>query len=109
LDTRDGTGGAGGLVGAGATRSVQITGRGGVPSSGARAVILNATVTGTGAAGYLTVFPSGTSRPTASDLNFAAGDTRANLVVAKLSSGGQLTIFSSAATHVIFDVAGWIS
>jgi len=109
LDTRDGTGGVTGPVGGGTTASVQVTGRGGVPASGVSAVILNATVTEPAAAGFLTVFPTGSVRPFISDVNYAGGETRPNLVVVKLGSGGQLTIYPQVGTHVVFDVAGWFS
>ncbi|HTO00928.1 MAG TPA: hypothetical protein VL068_09665, partial [Microthrixaceae bacterium] len=66
-------------------RSVQVTGRGGIPSTGVGAVAVNITVTNSKSAGYATVFPTGTSRPTASNLNFLGGATVANAVVTKLS------------------------
>ena len=109
LDTRIGTGGIVGLRPAQSTVDVQIAGVGGVPATGARAVILNATVTEPTGPGYLTIFPAGTARPLASDLNFSAGETQPNLVVVQLGSGGKVSLFSAAGAHVIFDVAGWIS
>ncbi len=107
LDTRNGTGGISGLRPAGSTVDVQVTGQGGVPATGVSAVILNATVTQPGALGYLTIFPAGTARPLASDLNYASGETRPNLVVVKVGADGKVSLFTSASTHVIFDVAGW--
>ena len=56
-----------------------------VPSR-AVAVSLNITVTQPFAAGFVTVWPCGAARPNASTLNFAAGETRANQVLAKLGS-----------------------
>ena len=109
LDTRDTTGGVTGPVPAEGTVAVQVTGRGGVPTTGVRAVVLNATVTAPAGLGYLTVFPSGAARPLASDLNFAAGETQTNLVVVQVGAGGKVSLASSVAAHVIFDVAGWIS
>jgi uncharacterized protein YkwD len=109
LDTRDGTGGIPGPVATGGTVDVQVTGRGAVPAAGVRAVILNATVTQPAGVGYLTIFPTGAARPLASDVNFTAGDTQPNLVVVQVGAGGKVGVFASAGTHVIFDVAGWIS
>ena len=110
LDTRDGTGGIAGPVAGGHARvDVQVTGRGGVPAVGVSAVILNATVTQPAGRGYLTISPTGTARPLASDLNYAAGETRPNLVVVKVGTGGKVSLFTSAGTHVVFDVAGWFS
>ena len=57
--------------GVGATVSLQITGRGSVPASGVSAVALNVTATEAAAAGFVTVWPSGSPRPNASNLNRA--------------------------------------
>ena len=109
LDTRDGTGGIAGLRPAGTAVDVQVTGRGGVPASGVAAVIFNATVTEAAGAGFLTIFPAGTAQPWVSDLNYASGETRPNLVVVKVGAGGKVGLFTSNGTHVIFDVAGWFA
>jgi V8-like Glu-specific endopeptidase len=106
LDTRSGVG-ADGPVGAGRSIEVQVTGRGGVPA-GAGAVVLNVTVTQPTTSGYVTVYPSGSDRPTASNLNFRPGQTVPNLVVAKLGEGGTVTLFNShGSSHLIADVMGW--
>jgi uncharacterized protein YkwD len=109
LDTRDGTGGFGGPVPASGTVDVQVSGRGGVPASGARAVILNLTVTQPAGPGYVTAFPTGVALPLASDVDFGTGETLPNLVVVKLGTGGKVSVFTSAATHLVVDVAAWIS
>jgi hypothetical protein len=104
LDTRGGA-----PVPGGGTIDVPVTGQGGVPPTGVTAVVLNATVTQTQSDGYLTAFPAGSVRPVVSDLNYAAGDTRPNLVVVKVGAGGKVSLFSSATSHAVFDVAGWLS
>jgi hypothetical protein len=62
-----------GKIGPGATLSLSVTGRGGVPASGVGAVALNVPVTNPTAADYLTVYPTGAARPNASNLNFTSG------------------------------------
>ena len=95
-------------VGAGGTLDVSVVGVGGVPLSGVDAVVLNVTVTGPSAAGWATVFPAGVVRPLASNLNFGAGETVANLVVAKVGAGGRVSVFNAFGTaDVIVDVMGW--
>lgn len=90
-------------------RDVQVTGRGGVPAH-ATAVALNVTVTGSATDGYLTVYPAGAARPTASNLNFVRGQTVANSVVAKVGTGGRISIYGSAQrSHVLVDVAGYFT
>lgn len=114
LDTRangttvDGQGVGAGLQGVGATIEVQVAGRAGVPAD-ASAAILNVTVTETQAPGFVTVWPCGTDRPTASSLNFVAGSTVANGVIAKIGAGGKVCLFVSNPTQLIVDVAGYFS
>ncbi len=108
LDTRIGVGAAAAKVGPGRSIDLQVTGRGGVPSTGAAAVALNLTVTEPTAVGFLTVYPTGEARPLASSANFVAFQTAANAVVARIGTGGKVTIFNSSGTsHLIADVAGW--
>ncbi len=109
LDTRNGTGGFSAPVGAGGTIAPVVTGVGGVPASGVSAVVLNVTVTQpTAAASYLTAFPTGAARPNTANLTFVAGQTVSNLVVAKVGTGGKVSVYNLAGTsHVIFDVVGW--
>jgi len=110
LDTRNGTGGYSSPVGPGQTITVHLAGVGGVPSTGVAAVAVNVTVTNPTAPSYLTVSPTGSARPTASNLNYSAGQTVPNMVVAKLGTGGDVDVYNSAgSTDVVFDVAGWYS
>jgi len=57
-----------------------------VPGNAA-AYLYNVTVTQPAAGGYVTVFPAGQARPTASNVNFAAGETTSNTAVAAAGSG----------------------
>ncbi|MCX7621945.1 MAG: fibronectin type III domain-containing protein, partial [Acidimicrobiales bacterium] len=110
LDTRDGTGGGGGMIGPGEVRSVKVTGVGEVPANSVTAVVMNVTVTGPTAASHLTVWPADRSMPVASNLNFIAGQTAPNLVMAKVSPDGFVKVFNNAgSTHVIFDIVGYFS
>ena len=108
LDTREGNGAPKAPLGGGRTIHLQVTGRGGVPSSKVSAVVLNMTVTGPTSAGYLTVYPSGIARPTASNLNFPAGWTGANSVTVPVGANGQVDIYNAAGNvHVIADLLGY--
>ena len=108
LDTRKGTG-TPGPVAAHGTIHVQVAGRGGVPSGGVAAVVLNVTETGAARGGYVTVYPDGTPLPVTSTVNFPPGDTRANLVVVRLGSNGRVaaTNTSGGSVHLVADVAGY--
>ncbi|HEY0521560.1 MAG TPA: hypothetical protein VGC84_18870 [Ilumatobacteraceae bacterium] len=112
LDTRKGTGrqGAVGPVGPGQSINVSVTGLAGVPAVGVTGVALNVTADSPTAEGYLTVWPTGEGQPGASSHNFVPGLTVANLVLAKVGAGGQVSIFNSAgSTQVIADVVGYFS
>lgn len=97
-----------GVRAAGSTKTLQITGRGGVPA-GAAAVVLNVTVTGPGAPGYVTVYPCDAGRPTASNLNYTTGQTIPNAVLTKLSASGTVCLYTLSATHLVVDVAGYFT
>ncbi len=89
------------------TRRVVIAGIGGVPSA-ATSVALNVTVVSPFTAGYLTVFPSGTPRPNASNINFVDKQLIANTVITGLGTGAvDVYNGSDGPVHVLVDVAGW--
>ncbi len=96
---------AGSLKG-GTVREVTVNGRAGVPGTASTAA-LNVTVTGPVASGFLTVFPCGSPQPLASNLNFVAGQTVPNFVVAKVGTGGKVCVVGNVATDIIVDVAGY--
>ncbi len=109
FDTRDGTGGVpAARLGDGQVLEVPVAGRFGVPASGAGAVALNVTVTDPAAAGFVTVYPCG-ERPLASNVNYVAGQTVPNAVIAPVSPAGTVCLFTQAATDLIADVSGWFS
>jgi uncharacterized delta-60 repeat protein len=108
LDTRNGIGVAAQPVPAHSTLSLTVAGAGGVPPTGASSVVINATVTNQASSGFLTIFPSGTTRPTASNVNFVAAQTRANLATVRLGSDGKLNFYngSNGTVDLLADVAG---
>ena len=91
---------------AGSVTELQIAGRAGVPAD-ASAVVLNLAVTGAQSAGFITVFPCGTERPNAASLNYTAGQTVPNAVIAKVGTGGKVCLFTLGATDLIADVNGY--
>jgi len=94
----------------GGTVDLQVTGAGGVPGSGVSGVVLNVTVTNTSAGGFLTVYPTGAGRPTASNLNWSAGWTVPNRVVVLLGTAGKVTFFNFAGvTDLVVDVNGYFT
>jgi len=109
LDTRDGNGVVAGALDDEGERRVEVAGRGGVPATGATAVVLNVTATGTTGPGYVAVWPDG-PRPLVSTLNVAtAGQTIANLATVPLGADGAVRLFTQTGTHLVADVAGWFT
>ncbi len=108
LDTRIGRGGPRAPVGAKGVVELGVTGRGGVPTAGVEAVVLNVTATEATAESFVTAWPTGTARPNASNLNFVAGETRPNLAISKVGTGGKVSLYNhKGTTHLLADVAGY--
>jgi hypothetical protein len=106
MDTR----GAGGPLGAGQIRSLQVRNGSGLAPANATAVVVNVTATGTTApGGFLTVSPHpGSNTPSTSDLNFGPGQTIANLVVVRVGTNDSIDIFNNnGSTQVIVDLEGY--
>ena len=71
------------------------------------AVVLNVTIVDAGAAGFVTVWPDGGTRPNTSSVNSDyAGHTVANTVTTPVSTGGVVSLYSQGASHLIVDVQG---
>ena len=95
-----------GTLGAATSVSVKVSGLGGVPTS-AKAVVVNVTATDTTSNGFLSVNPASTP-PETSNLNWTAGETVSNLVIATISASGAITIYNhSGSVDAIVDVMGW--
>jgi hypothetical protein len=121
LDTRSGLCGIHtcGALGPGQTLALQITGytdartAESVPTN-ATAVVLNVVAVNGSASSLLTVSPSGTGRPLASNLNFNAHVNSANLVTVALGQNGtsdsqrEVNIYNALGTlNVVVDVEGY--
>jgi len=107
LDTRSTS-----TLGPGVTRTLMVAGQGGVPPMGdpvpPTAVVLNVTVTNPTSTSFLTVWPDGSTRPLASDVNFRTGLTVPGLVVVRVGADGAIDLYNAAGSaDVIVDVVGW--
>jgi hypothetical protein len=89
--------------------TLTVAGRGGVPITGATAIVMNVTVVDATGTGYVTVHPADVATmSTASNLNLTqAGQTVANLVTVRLSTDGKVKLFASGGGHLLADVAGY--
>ena len=106
LDTRVGVGAPKAALGPGRTLTFSVTA--GMPAP-VSAVALTLTAVTPAGPGFLTAFAAGTSRPAASSLNFVAGQTVPNLVIAPVSSTGKVAVYNGSAhpIQVVADVHGY--
>jgi N-acetylneuraminic acid mutarotase len=111
LDTRDGTGLAGKFASK-TSRTLQVSGRGGVPD-GALAVTGNLTLVKPTGIGYAHISPDPINPSTlcCSTLNAPSGDIRANGVTVKLNAKGTVSLIwvgtAGSKTDLLFDVTGY--
>jgi beta-lactamase class A len=89
--------------------SVAVRNVAGIPRSGVAAVAVNVTVTDASDDGYWTIWPTGTKRPEASNLNTNRGDTIANTTLVPIGRDGSISIFGTGGGHVLVDVVGWFT
>ena len=101
-----------GLVGAGQTVPVQVTGAG-KAATGSTAVEVNMTATDARAPGWVSVFPCSAPPAPGSEtsvLNLVAGETKAAHVVVPVGtsgpSAGQICLRTQNATHLVVDLSG---
>jgi hypothetical protein len=103
LDTRD----TSSVLQGDAVRSLNLASALGRSPGSFTAAVLNVTMVDAIGEGFMTVWPSGSDRPQASNLNSDhAGSTTADLVTTAVGADGVVQIYTSIATHVIVDVAG---
>ncbi len=105
-----------GALGPGETRTFTVGGykptgyTGSVVPATAAAVTLNVTAVDPTSSTYLTVFPAGSARPLASNLNPAAHSIIAALVTVKLGTGGGIAVYNPVGSiNVVVDVEGYFT
>ena len=89
--------------------AVSCEGTSGSVPSNATAIVMNVTVTGGTAGGFLTVYPAGTTKTTASNLNWTTGQIVSNLVTVELGTNGTVDIYSGSdgSVNVVVDLQGY--
>jgi len=112
-----------------ANHTLQVTGVGGVPTTGVSAVLLNVTAVDAPGPGFVSVIPPGSrgsygsldlfddqgwfgrqGEPATSNLNVNGPAAVPNLVMARVGAGGTISFYNSfGPTEVIADLAGWFA
>src|SRR5664280_881041 len=80
-----------------------------IPSSGAAAYSLNFSVVPHGPLGYMTVWPTGQSRPLVSTLNDIPGQNIANAAIAVAGAGGEVSVYPTNDTDLVIDINGYFA
>jgi len=107
LDTRAAPAGA---IGRGETRVVAIGGMGSVPPQDVQAVVLSITASKSLGWSSLTVWPTGSLRPDATNLETQPGRPRRNLAIVPLGADGAVSVYNDRGhVEVVIDVLGWIA
>ncbi|TAL13674.1 MAG: hypothetical protein EPN99_15085 [Frankiales bacterium] len=109
LDTREGKGAPKAIVPPKGSVVLQVTGAGGVPATGVRAVVLNVTLTSATGPGFVQVYPTGQGvEGASSNLNvLTRGQTVPVLVTAPVGDGGRITLYTHGGGHLLADVSGY--
>lgn len=97
-------------LGAAQSIDVNLLKVGDVPLDGVEAVVLNVTGVNPTADGYLTVWPTGRTRPTTAALNNKTGLVRSNQVVVPVGVNGKISVYNAnGSSHVVVDIVGWVA
>lgn len=107
MDTRIALG-APGRLSAGTVQALQVTGVADVPA-GASLVALNVTSISPSAAGFVTVYPCDTERPTVSSLNPMPGRVKPNLVISPVAADGTVCLYTLTDVDIVVDITGFVS
>jgi uncharacterized repeat protein (TIGR03803 family) len=78
------------------------------PPAAAQAYVFNATVVPTGALGYLTLWPDGTTQPLVSTLNALDGSISSNMAIVP-TNNGSVDAYASGITQLILDISSYFA
>jgi hypothetical protein len=109
-DTRNAIGELGGpsLIGGNSRIFTVLSSSCSIPST-ALAYSLNFTAVPQGPLGYLTVWPSGQSRPVVSTLNAPTAAVTANAAIAPAGSAGAIELYVTNNTDMVIDIDGYFA
>jgi YVTN family beta-propeller protein len=80
-----------------------------IPTNGVAAYSLNFSVVPHGALFYMTVWPTGQTRPTVSTLNDIPGQIIANAAIVVAGTGGEVSVYPTNDTDLVIDINGYFA
>ncbi len=110
VDTRNPNGTFGGPpISSNTSRSFPLTQSGCGISPSAAAYSLNVTVVPiqNHPVGYLTIYPTGQTRPTVSTMNSLDGRIKANAAIVPAGTGTAVSVYATDSTNVVLDIDGY--
>ena len=100
--------GAAGPIAARDTVEILLSGTNGIPAT-ATALYLNVTAVGGTNPSFLTVYPSGVSKPETSSLNWVGTGAVANDLLVRIGEGGRISLYNNAGSvQVVIDLLGYV-
>ncbi|MGW0131589.1 beta strand repeat-containing protein [Streptomyces sp. NPDC003299] len=111
VDTRNGTGGATGAISANATYTLTQNTVQQVTTATTPALVTMLTEADATGTGYATAYPTNTTLPATSNLNWVSGAINANLAVTSTNSTSQISIYnhSNGNLNLVIDCSGYFS
>ncbi|GAA5201257.1 hypothetical protein GCM10023322_80870 [Rugosimonospora acidiphila] len=110
LDTRSGLGSNGQIakLQPGQTITLPVASHVNAPAAGVSAVEINLTTTNESSPGYITAYPHGAARPTTSSVDFAGGQTVANMAIVPVGANGSIDLYNGggATVDLLVDLYG---
>ncbi len=109
VDTRPQNGGSGPIQ-AGTSQSFPIPQEGNcqIPATAA-AYSLNVSVVPLGSLSYLTIWPTGETRPVVATLNSLDGRIKADAAIVPAGTNGAISVYATNTTNVILDINGYFA
>lgn len=110
LDTRNGTGGRTGVVGAAGVVAFPALGVGAIPASGVSAVLVRLVTTNATANSSLQVYPDGTTPNSYSNLHITTGEQLSNTAIVRPGANGKIAVRNSAGSaHIVITAQGYFT
>ncbi len=75
----------------------------------AAALVLNLTAVGATGPGFLRAQPTGATGLTTANGNYVAGTDSGTMAIVPIGADGTVSIFTSASTHIVADITGYIT
>lgn len=110
VDTRTGTGLAQAKLATGSTTAISVGGLDNVPADASAVFVMLTAISTSTTAGYLSPYPTGTTRPPNVSLNYLANTATIFGAAVDLGAGGQFNLWigpAGTAIDVIVDVVGY--